>query len=305
MPNKELAVSDDALAKMDEMANEEMIGGSPSYKIPVISLNGQEGIFKRYDPTNQETTDIGKKIEVIILRHRVRFAEYGDSKKKETWQRRTQEQDSQHNKFKLIHYDKGEKTILEESATGPELKLKYPEVKMVKKGIKMEQVEYCTLQGTNEPEIVKLVVKGTSLFRLFEYYSKFTRKGTDRSFLYVTTITPEKMKEGTNNFWASKYKKGKHLKTVKEINAIQTVQQNIYDNLKKIDDYYGNGGQVGEPHQIDEQPPLPTEAPPVEEGDVDVGEIFPEAPKENVGKKIKNKKLQATIEKAKNYKLKK
>lgn len=226
---------------MEEMSGETKT--SPRLQLNEIQFNGQKGSYVYIDKIKglveqgdgkkkYEKIDLGEDISVVFLRIRRKLRQFRKGENPLT----TNEHNSKHDMLTLF----GGTSIVK--GTNDDLREKFT-------GLKTNQIVYCLLLGKgDEPELVRLVVKGASLgsevkgkdvHDFYSYISSFKDKGREDHFYQFITELSSISEEGQlGSYYAMGYKEGD--KVTPELNeqAILPAMQKVFDFVNQSDLYY-------------------------------------------------------------------
>jgi hypothetical protein len=150
-----------------------------------------------------EEIDLGKEIQVVLLKIRRRLVERG---KDGEIVRSTGEHNHPNDAVTL--YEPGSKNRI--NGVARDLREQFPNLRTV-------QIVYALLCGKGEPELVRLTVKGASLgsevkaddvMDFYQYIDSF--KGDDHFYQFRTALSPV-MEEGKQVYFAIKFERGEKL----------------------------------------------------------------------------------------------
>lgn len=216
---------------LSKLSGEKSIKPAPRYNLPIVQLNGNEGIFykKVIGKEGVESFPLGKKIKGTMLKIRRVCNAFSKTSIIST---------NEHNTWKnkvtvfetILDEDrKPVKTRMIDSGQATDMKEKYD--------MKMTQVIYFLLElDKKEKEIVKLRVRGKGLGNLFEYWQLF--KGKDEHvYNYITEITEYKAGKTPAgiDYFATNFAR---LQKVKDMDLIAEKIKEVAGKVQEIEDYY-------------------------------------------------------------------
>jgi hypothetical protein len=175
--------------------------------------------------TKPEEVQLGDSVKVVFLKIRRKLVERGKDGK---IVRSTSEHDSPKNSVVLYEGEHKQPGVAED------LRKQFPNLRTV-------QIVYALLcEGPNEPELVKLIVKGASLGSevkakdvptFYDYISSF--KGDEHFYQFKTTLTPVK-EEGKQTYFAINFQRGERLSETSYALAMERMKD-VHENCVAVD----------------------------------------------------------------------
>lgn len=204
-----------------ELSGEDQVKQSPKYILPVVRLQGREGKFYKYDKdeeNNPKTTELADVLEGVILKVRRTWIGFGKdyvlfSNEHNTWREKT-----------ILFEKKDGETKMIDNGTGPELKARNKELKMV-------QVLYFMLEPNKE--VVKLLIKGKGLSDLFNYWQGF--KSNEHVFQFITKIG---IKEGSSPLGKYYYTSFERKEIIDDFEPIAVKIREIAGKIAEVEAFY-------------------------------------------------------------------
>ena len=185
------------------MSGEKNVRQSGRYTVPIISLQGSIGIFQKRFPNKEtgewETEDIkGKSIKGVFLKVRRRLFQFkADPSGKSTGETLfSNEHDSWSDKVAILESTKSGKTMKVDEGYYEQIREKY-------QGLKVHMHIYMLV----DDEVIKLMVKGSSLSNLFRYL-KEDISSDEHSFEYVTKLTMIENESSLGKYFSIDFVKG-------------------------------------------------------------------------------------------------
>lgn len=232
--------------KYAEMSGEGTYRTPRSLELNEILINGDGGVERQADgtfkekggylrkrikigakkDTKPEEINLGKSVQVVFLKIRRRLIERGE---KGTIICSTGEHNSPDSLTQLYV------SLSKERYTGvaSELRSRFP-------GVRTIQVVYALLLGVNEPELVRVIVRGAALGSeakaegvqtFYQYISSFP-KG-EHMYEYVTVLSPIAEK-GQQDYFTIKFDRGERLDDVTQKFAYAKLEE-VFENCKAQD----------------------------------------------------------------------
>lgn len=217
---------------IDEIAKltgEDEVKSAPKYNLPVIRFNGNTGKFYKLimkDDGEFERIELGDKIQGVMLKIRRSFSAFTKD-----YRLFTNEHNTWRDNVILFEMRKKADGTMErrmiDSGKIVELREKYPELRGA-----MRQVIYFLLLP--DKEIVKLIVRGTGLTNLFQYWSEF--ESDEHVFEYVTEVgAREEVNEAGMKYYANTFTR---VEKVDDLEYVVEKIKEVAENIQKIEDYY-------------------------------------------------------------------
>lgn len=213
---------------IDELAKqsgEENVKTPPRYELPIIKLNGNEGVFI-LTPLEGDKVNIGNTITGTILKVRRKFGAFTT-----THRFYTNEHDSPRNKITLFGRENKEKarSILIDEGTIDELKAKHSDPKL-----KMTQVLYFLTEP--EHEIVKLNIGGKGLGSVFEFFRGLGKNEHVFQFRVEVGCVKEKSPAGKEYYATTIMRE----ETWDDLTLVGEKIKEVSENLAKVENYYAD-----------------------------------------------------------------
>jgi hypothetical protein len=215
MKNEEKSINHEELASL---SGESALRRPPQLKCKILKLNGTTGVFKEYDPETDETEDLGEEaVEFTILKIRRMMMQYGADSVLFT----NEHASTKTKNIALMERDGGTVMKIKEG-TNEELRKEYPNLRTF-------QVLYVWHGG----EIKKLMVKGASLKRFYEYIGSFEEN--EHIYSVLTEIRPVKEKnKGGMEYYVLEFNKVGD----SELSVVAEKIKEISKVIKAQDDFY-------------------------------------------------------------------
>uniref|UniRef100_A0A7V3JAB3 Uncharacterized protein n=1 Tax=candidate division CPR3 bacterium TaxID=2268181 RepID=A0A7V3JAB3_UNCC3 len=206
---------------LTKLSGEENVKQRPRYILPVVRLNGKEGIFYKFEKDeegNIEKIDLGDRLQGTILKVRRTFVGWGKD-----YSLFTNEHNSWKDKMTLFERREGEVNMID-TGTSAELRPKYPELKMT-------QVLYLLLEP--QKEVVKLLVKGKGLQNLFDFWDEF--KSDEHIYQYLLEIRADKEVGKLGEYYYTTFAR---LREVDDMNLIADKIREVANKIAEVESYY-------------------------------------------------------------------
>jgi hypothetical protein len=175
-----------------------------------------------------EEMNLGKSLELVILRKRRKLVERGEKGK---IVRSTNEHN--HPKEAVTLYRSAENTS--ETGVATDLRKSYPQLRTV-------EVIYALVNPRgDEPELVRFVVKGASLGSeakaddvntIYSYLGSFT--GKEHAWQYYTELAPV-VEQGQKTYFAIDFKRGEKIDDDTLANVVAPALRKVRDNIEQVD----------------------------------------------------------------------
>ena len=213
---------------LSDLSGEKNIKPVPKYNLPIVQLNGNEGVFykKVIGEKGVDKVEMGDKITGVMLKIRRAYNSFSkecilSSNEHNSWQ-----DNVTIFKTRMSVEGKPLDTKMFDKGQAKDMKDKH--------GMKMTQVIYFLLEP--DKEIVKLRVRGKGLGNLMEYWKLF--KGKDEHvYNYLTEITGYLAGKTPANidYYATNFQR---LEGVEDMDMVATKIREVAGKIQEIDDFY-------------------------------------------------------------------
>lgn len=242
-----MSVDKEKLAKM--MGEDKHIRPQPM-RIPIVSLNGEKGVFKRLDVDAEgkyeaKNKDIGQLFEGVIIGIRLQLSEYTKQ-----YKRSSNEYDSPMERVRVWEAStkKGSKMSQVVEGTPKEIREK-------KDYAGMRAIRWLYMV-TQKGEVIKFRVRGSGLTGFFEYLKELGNSKT-HTFEVLTRIQPNQQHNESldKDYYAPHFEVARVLKEA-EIEKIAPKMEAFHENLAALKATYAAAAPVEESEEPVPQDPI-------------------------------------------------
>lgn len=191
---------------------------APKYNLPIIRLNGTDGKYTMTTYTDGESKqeELGEVIEYTIIKNRKKLEDYNNGLSTSEY--------SQNGVITTLFLNSDGKYSKEAVGTAADLRKKYTT-------LKTHEILYVIYEG----EVCRLIVKGSSSSKYYEFLEQHKEDGT-HLYEYKTISEVESApnpKKRNSKYYFMSFKKGKE----SDLEKVSEKMDEVDAELKKIDDY--------------------------------------------------------------------
>jgi len=216
--------------KMSEQSGESNLMGAPRYELPIVRLQGKDGIFQRITKDNEgksKVEELGDTIKGTTLKFRRILSSFSDKQSYFS---------NEHNSFQdnitLFQSEtdsEGKRsTMMVDEGTAKEIKER-------KQNLKMTQVVYFLM----DKEVVKLQIKGSSLKNFYEFRQEIKKKENKHFFQFVIEIEKTKIEGKLGVYYTMEFSIKEE---IKDLGPVAEKIEEVTKKLEEIENYYKDKG---------------------------------------------------------------